>query len=48
MLLTPAASACAAEALLAAALKNPRNQRFMLLSESDLPLYSPQALYLQV
>lgn len=39
---------CAAEALLAAALRNPRNQKFIILSESDLPLYSPEVLYLQV
>jgi hypothetical protein len=37
----------AAEALLAAALRNPRNQKFFMLSESDLPLYSPEAMYLQ-
>lgn len=38
----------AAEALLAAALKNPRNTKFFMLSESDLPLYSPHVMYLQV
>jgi hypothetical protein len=38
----------AAEALLAAALRNPRNTKFFMLSESDLPLYSPETLYLQV
>lgn len=38
----------AAEALLAAALKNPRNQKFFMLSESDLPLYSPHVMYLQL
>jgi len=37
----------AAEALLVAALKNPRNQKFFMLSESDLPLYSPHVTYLQ-
>lgn len=38
----------AAEALLAAALKNPRNQKFFMLSESDLPLYSPHVFYQQL
>ena len=38
----------AAEALLAAAIRNPRNQKFLILSESDLPLYSPEVLYQQV
>lgn len=33
---------------MAAALRNPRNQKFIILSESDLPLYSPEVLYLQV
>ena len=28
--------------------RNPRNQRFMLLSESDVPLYSPHLVYTQV
>ena len=34
--------------LLAAAFANPRNQRFVLLSESTLPLYSPMLWYSQV
>ena len=38
----------AAKALLAAALVNPRNQRFFLISESTLPLYSPLLWYSQV
>lgn len=38
----------AARALLAAALENPRNQRFFLISESTLPLYSPLLWYSQV
>lgn len=45
----PPASLCrAAEALLAAALRNPRNLKFLIMSESDLPLYSPEVLYRQV
>lgn len=47
-LLSGARPTVAAEALLAAALKNPRNQKFFMLSESDLPLYSPHVMYLQV
>ena len=46
LLLTPAA-APAARALLRAALRNPRNRKFVLLSEADLPLYSPLLLYTQ-
>ena len=38
----------AARAMLAAAYANPRNQKFMLLSESDVPLYSPHVVYAQV
>jgi hypothetical protein len=38
----------AARALLAAALTNPRAQKFVLLSESDLPLYHPAALHAQL
>ncbi|KAI3432241.1 hypothetical protein D9Q98_003802 [Chlorella vulgaris] len=38
----------AAEALMAAALRNPRNQKFLILSESDLPLYSPEVMYQQL
>ena len=38
----------ATRALLAAALTNPRNQKFVLLSESDVPLYSPLVLYAQM
>lgn len=34
--------------LLAAALKDPLNQRFVLLSESCVPLYSPQVVYMQL
>ncbi len=34
--------------LLKAALENPRNQRFVLLSESCTPLYPPQVVYLQL
>lgn len=33
---------------MAAALRNPRNQKFLILSESDLPLYSPEVMYQQV
>lgn len=34
--------------LLAAALKEPLNQKFILLSESGLPLYPPTTTYLQL
>jgi Core-2/I-Branching enzyme len=37
----------ATRALLAAALTNPRAEKFVLMSESDVPLYSPMALYTQ-
>lgn len=33
--------------MLAAALKEPRNQRFLLLSESCAPLYPPAVVYQQ-
>jgi hypothetical protein len=39
---------CAARALLTAAHRNLRITKFVLLSESDLPLYSPALLYTQV
>lgn len=38
----------ATRALLAAALTNPRAEKFLLMSESDVPLYSPMALYTQM
>lgn len=38
----------ASRTLLAAALKDPLNQRFVLLSESCVPLYSPQVVYMQL
>lgn len=38
----------ATRALLAAALTNSRAKKFVLLSESDVPLYSPMALYTQM
>lgn len=38
----------AERALLAAGLTNPRAAKFVLLSESDVPLYSPQAVYAQL
>jgi hypothetical protein len=38
----------AARALMRAALENPLNQRFVLVSESDLPLYSPAVVYSQL
>ena len=38
----------AARHLLAAALANPSNQRFVLLSESGIPLYPPAAMHLQL
>lgn len=38
----------ATRALLAAALTNPRAEKFVLMSESDVPLYSPMALYTQI
>jgi hypothetical protein len=38
----------ATRALLAAALTNPRAEKFVLMSESDVPLYSPMALYTQM
>ena len=38
----------ATRALLAAALTNPRAKKFVLMSESDVPLYSPMALYTQM
>ena len=37
----------ASRVLLAAAFANPRNQRFVLLSDSTLPLYSPMLWYSQ-
>lgn len=37
-----------ARALLRAAYRNPRVTKFALMSESDLPLYSPHLLYSQV
>lgn len=46
--LPPASLRRPAEALLAAALRNPRNLKFLIMSESDLPLYSPEVLYRQV
>lgn len=30
------------------ALRNPVNQKFVLISESGIPLYPPQVLYLQL
>eukprot|EP00887_Chlorella_sp_A99_P000994 scaffold5.g994.t1 len=38
----------AARTLLAAAAANPHAQKFMLLSESDVPLYSPHMVYSQL
>lgn len=38
----------AARLLLQEALRDPRNQRFLLLSESDVPLWPPGLLYLQM
>ena len=38
----------ATRAMLRAALKDPRNQRFVLLSEADAPLYSAAATYAQL
>ena len=38
----------AAHNLLAAALEEPLNQKFILLSESGLPLYPPTTTYLQL
>ena len=38
----------ATRALLAAGLTNPRASKFVLISESDVPLYSPMALYSQI
>lgn len=38
----------ASRTLLAAALRDPLNQRFVLLSESCVPLYSPQVVYMQL
>ncbi len=38
----------AERALLAAALSDPLNQRFVLLSDSCLPLYPPATIYLQL
>jgi hypothetical protein len=40
--------ASATRALLRAALLDPNNQRFALLSESCLPLYSPAVVYSQL
>lgn len=34
--------------MIAAALKDPRNERFILLSETCLPVYPPVTLYLQL
>lgn len=34
--------------LLEKALEDPRNQKFVLLSESDIPLYSPLVVYHQL
>jgi hypothetical protein len=42
------AQAEAERRLLKAALEDPRNQRFVLLSESCAPLYPPQVVYLQL
>ena len=38
----------AARNLLGAALRDPLNQKFILLSESGLPLYPPTTTYLQL
>ena len=38
----------AARALFAEALKNPHNQRFVMLSESGIPLYSPLLIWQQL
>ena len=38
----------AARNLLGAALREPLNQKFILLSESGLPLYPPTTTYLQL
>eukprot|EP00884_Botryococcus_braunii_P001790 jgi/Botrbrau1/11611/Bobra.0209s0002.1 len=38
----------AAQALFRQALKDPLNQRFILISESDLPLYPPDVVYTQL
>ena len=38
----------AARKLLGAALKDPLNKKFILLSESGLPLYPPTTTYLQL
>ncbi|KAK9792478.1 hypothetical protein WJX73_003670 [Symbiochloris irregularis] len=38
----------AARSLIKHALENPLNQKFMLVSESDIPLYSPQVMYQQL
>jgi hypothetical protein len=38
----------ATKALLKTALTNPLNQRFLLISESDIPLYDPLTFYMQL
>lgn len=38
----------AARALLKEALRDPLNQRFILVSESGLPLYPPDVVYTQL
>ena len=38
----------AARNLLAVALADPLNQKFMLLSETDIPLYPPTVVYIQL
>ena len=38
----------ATKALLKAAVANPLNQRFVLISESDIPLYDPLTFYMQL
>lgn len=44
----PAFPPSSARVLLRAAYRNPRVTKFALMSESDLPLYSPHLLYSQV
>lgn len=38
----------ASRILLRAALADPANQKFIMLSESDIPLYPPTAIWLQL
>lgn len=38
----------ATRALMRAALKDPLNQRFVLLSEAGIPLYPPDTFYMQL